>query len=185
MKMIRLKFGTMVLSLLFLASTSCAQHQHAESTASEETPLAFQDQLKGVFDAAQNMNDAFVASDPEQVQSAAKAVTDALGLVDMKLLQGKAHMDWMENLAVLNSQLKVIRGGSDLSQQRKSLVLFSDALYQSVKRFGIAGTPAYLQYCPMANGNTGASWLSNKQEIQNPYFGAGMLTCGSTKEIIE
>jgi hypothetical protein len=30
----------------------------------------------------------------------------------------------------------------------------------------------------MAFGNTGAHWLSNTKEIQNPYFGDKMLKCG-------
>jgi len=42
----------------------------------------------------------------------------------------------------------------------------------------------YLEYCPMANNNTGAYWLSNEKEIKNPYFGDKMLKCGSVKEMI-
>ncbi|RYG53246.1 MAG: DUF3347 domain-containing protein [Chitinophagaceae bacterium] len=38
--------------------------------------------------------------------------------------------------------------------------------------------PVYLQYCPMAK----ASWLSNENEIRNPYYGTAMLTCGEVKK---
>ena len=34
-----------------------------------------------------------------------------------------------------------------------------------------------LAYCPMADKN----WRQKGQEIRNPYYGAGMLTCGSFK----
>jgi hypothetical protein len=34
-----------------------------------------------------------------------------------------------------------------------------------------------LAYCPMAD----KSWRQKGQEIRNPYYGAGMLTCGSFK----
>lgn len=37
-------------------------------------------------------------------------------------------------------------------------------------------------HCPMAANNRGADWLQSTDELRNPYFGAGMLTCG---EIIE
>ena len=40
----------------------------------------------------------------------------------------------------------------------------------------------YKQYCPMAFDNQGAFWLSNVEEIRNPYFGDEMLTCGSVEE---
>ncbi|MDR9373906.1 MAG: efflux RND transporter periplasmic adaptor subunit, partial [Schleiferiaceae bacterium] len=42
--------------------------------------------------------------------------------------------------------------------------------------------PLYLQFCPMANQNKGAYWLSRKVEVKNPYYGAAMLTCGEVKE---
>lgn len=43
----------------------------------------------------------------------------------------------------------------------------------------------YIQRCPMANNNEGASWLSFTKEIKNPYYGASMLTCGSTIDSIQ
>jgi hypothetical protein len=43
----------------------------------------------------------------------------------------------------------------------------------------------YVAYCPMANNNEGANWLSNDKEIKNPYFGDKMLRCGSVMETIQ
>jgi hypothetical protein len=43
----------------------------------------------------------------------------------------------------------------------------------------------YVEYCPMANDNEGAYWLSNEKQIKNPYFGDAMLKCGSVKETIQ
>lgn len=44
----------------------------------------------------------------------------------------------------------------------------------------------YKQFCPMANNNTGAYWLSNSEEVYNPYFGDAMLHCGKvTQEITQ
>ena len=53
-----------------------------------------------------------------------------------------------------------------------------------VKGADISMGELYLEYCPMANGNTGGYWLSNEKEIRNPYFGDKMLKCGSVKETI-
>ena len=38
----------------------------------------------------------------------------------------------------------------------------------------------YIQRCPMANNNKGATWLSKNKDIKNPYFGEQMLGCGET-----
>lgn len=37
----------------------------------------------------------------------------------------------------------------------------------------------YLIKCPMANSDKGGYWLSDKPLVDNPYFGGGMLKCGS------
>ena len=41
-------------------------------------------------------------------------------------------------------------------------------------------TTTYYQYCPMVKAN----WLSKEAAVKNPYYGASMLTCGSTVETI-
>ncbi len=33
-------------------------------------------------------------------------------------------------------------------------------------------------YCPMANEGKGASWVQKDGDIENPYFGSEMLSCG-------
>jgi Cu(I)/Ag(I) efflux system membrane fusion protein len=42
----------------------------------------------------------------------------------------------------------------------------------------------YVQFCPMANDNQGAQWLSTEEEIRNPYYGDAMLSCGSIVEVL-
>lgn len=36
-----------------------------------------------------------------------------------------------------------------------------------------------------APNGKGAYWLSESEEIKNPYYGEVMLTCGETKEVIQ
>lgn len=51
---------------------------------------------------------------------------------------------------------------------------FSLSLKQELKSNNI-----YLVKCPMANSDKGGFWLSDKPEVDNPYFGGDMLKCGS------
>jgi Cu(I)/Ag(I) efflux system membrane fusion protein len=37
----------------------------------------------------------------------------------------------------------------------------------------------------MAFNNEGAYWLSDSEQIRNPYFGDKMLTCGVVKEKLQ
>jgi Cu(I)/Ag(I) efflux system membrane fusion protein len=103
----------------------------------------------------------------------------------MGLLKGEAHMTWMEYLEILESEITSISSNSNISAQRISFARFNDALYASVQAFGLHHGMIYYQYCPMANGDKGAYWLSNIREIENPYFGDEMLKCGETRETIE
>lgn len=160
------------------------QKDHAGKTMSYEAPKEFQAQLADVYEASLDLKEAFVASDLSQVKSAVQPVQEALSAVDMKLLKDQAHRAWMGQLKTLNSSLKAISKASAIDAQRESFADFSQALYQGVSSFGIGGEEAYYQYCPMANNNQGAYWLSDTKEIRNPYFGDKMLTCGSVKETI-
>jgi hypothetical protein len=58
-------------------------------------------------------------------------------------------------------------------------------MYAVVKQFGTGGGhPIYRFFCPMAFNNTGAYWLQANKELENPYWGAMMFTCGEMAEII-
>jgi Cu(I)/Ag(I) efflux system membrane fusion protein len=103
----------------------------------------------------------------------------------MGLLQGDAHMAWMEQLETLNPALKNIAESNDLEKQRLEYATFNLAFYKSLKMFGIDNDTTYYQYCPMANSDQGAYWFSDTKEIRNPYFGDMMLSCGETRETLK
>lgn len=142
----------------------------------------FQDQLSSVFTSYVDLKDALVASDAEKAREEASQTQDALAKVDMRLLSGAAHNDWMNFQTPIQNSLSEIRSSSDLDTQRKSFSTLTDNLYKSVKAFGLGGEEAYYEYCPMAFNNQGAYWLSENEKIRNPYFGDKMLTCGEVKE---
>lgn len=150
------------------------------------TPDQFKQQLTAVYSDYLKMKDAFVASDASKVSQAAKAVSQALKKVDMQLLNGNPGMGpWMKQLKTLNSTIQAIAGQSDIEKQRKEFITFNQAFYQSIKDFGLKGETTYYQFCPMANDNKGAYWMSSTKEIRNPYFGEAMLNCGETKETLQ
>ncbi|MBU0681273.1 MAG: efflux RND transporter periplasmic adaptor subunit [Proteobacteria bacterium] len=73
--------------------------------------------------------------------------------------------------------------GGDLDAIRTAFYPLSQALSQAVVDVGVEGVgPVFQQFCPMAFGNTGATWLAENEEINNPYFGAMMLRCGEVRK---
>jgi hypothetical protein len=169
-----------------------AQHGGNQTTSAQKTEVTthpasetFRKQLTALFTANTALKEAFVASDAARVQAQANATRNALSNVDMKQVQGAAHTDWMNYQAELDKHITAIARSTSLEEQRKHYQPFSQALYKSIKAFGLEGQEAYYQYCPMAFNNQGGYWLSDSKEVRNPYFGSQMLKCGSTKEVIQ
>lgn len=142
----------------------------------------FQQQLGDVFTSYVSLKEAFIASDAEKVKAEASGTSQTVDKVDMKLLTGAAHNDWMTYLTPMQNSLKEIQASADIEVQRKAFSTLSDNLYKSIKAFGLGGKEAFYEYCPMAFNNEGAYWLSDQEKIRNPYFGDKMLTCGEVKE---
>ncbi len=172
------------------AETAEAKQEHASgSTAAPEAAepqfqvdASFQSQLGSLFTSYVELKDAFVSSDAGKLKEEAEGTNEELAKVNMKLLSGAAHNDWMNYLTPIQASLKEIQSSDDIEVQRKAFSTLSDNLYKSAKAFGLGGKEAFYEFCPMAFSNEGAYWLSDQKEIRNPYFGDKMLTCGVVKE---
>ena len=170
-------------------------HDHGGMEISEEEMVVteaygdvspeFTQQVAAVLDPYLNLKNALVASDAEQAATEAVQTQVSLAAVDMTLVKGKAHQQWMNYLNTMQEALDTIKKDATLDVQRTAFAPLSTALYQSIQQFGVTGLDAYYQYCPMADNNTGAYWLSELKEINNPYFGEAMLGCGETRETLE
>ncbi len=168
------------------AEASVEESKVAAASAPQfEVDTKFQEQLGNLFTSYLSLKEAFVSSDMEKVKAEAKSASQSVASVDMKLLSGAAHNDWMSYLAPIQNSLKEMQSSSDIEAQRKSFSTLSGNLYKSIKAFGIGGKDAYYEYCPMAFNNEGAYWLSDQEKIRNPYFGDKMLTCGEVKEKLQ
>jgi Cu(I)/Ag(I) efflux system membrane fusion protein len=148
-----------------------------------EVPNAFQAQLHKLYEAYLKIQDALASDDNDKAAGAVKTARDALDAVDMKLLQGEAHMTWMKHQANLRQSIKDMTDAGNIEEIRAGFALMSEEFPAVIRTFGL-GTdkPVYILKCPMAFDGRGARWLQGNRETRNPYFGAAMLQCG---EVIE
>ena len=154
-------------------------------TMSYDVSNDFKKQLTEVYNTSFELADSFLTGEVEGISNSGLQVKATLGKIDMGLLKSsEAHMEWMMNLKVMNTALDKMTESKDTKDQKAAYDSFNQALFKSIKTFGIIGASVYYQYCPMALNNQGAYWLSDTKEIRNPYFSGNMLSCGSTKEII-
>ncbi len=145
----------------------------------------FQEQLKMVFNDYIKLKDALVKDDLNGVTKEAKNILSSLTNVDMKLLKDeKAHTDWMALEKEIKSSVGSISKIADIKEQRSHFKHLSIHLTSAIETFGI-NEKVYSQFCPMADNDSGAYWLSKEEKVLNPYFGDAMLKCGSVKQVIE
>jgi Cu(I)/Ag(I) efflux system membrane fusion protein len=150
-----------------------------------ETPEAFKNQLDEVVDIYLDLKNDLVATDANKTVEEAIRLSDALSAVDMSLLKGDAHLYWMDQFNAIKNHGELIQSSTEVETQRKQFEFLSDAIIRAVEAFGTIGNTYYVQYCPMANDNQGANWISSEEQIRNPYFGDKMMKCGTVKRIIQ
>lgn len=165
--------------------THKGESQPSSTTAeNKRVDPEFIDQLSAVFDAYLPMKNDFIQSDAGKVKDDARTVLNKLSKVNMELLNGDAHMEWMAFLNPMKKSLDKIVTANDIELQREGFADFNLNFYKAIKRFGLVNDTVYFQYCPMAFNNKGAYWLSDILKIRNPYFGDAMLSCGETRDTL-
>ncbi|MCC5921380.1 MAG: efflux RND transporter periplasmic adaptor subunit [Cyclobacteriaceae bacterium] len=135
--------------------------------------------LDAVLDVADEMYEAFVVEDIDAIEKELKNMQQKIAALPQSDA-GEASL-WSEIKEVLLADIDKMLS-QDLEGQRQTLVVFSPLLYDVMKYFGLQEQKVYYQFCPMANQDQGAYWVSKEEGIRNPYYGDMMLTCGYTEE---
>lgn len=129
------------------------------------------DQLNAVYQQYLLLSDALINSDIATAKEASMALE-----LGAKALAGG------EKLASFAAK---ITSASDIEGQRALFSDLSNEMIAKVKVAGLKSGEVYVEHCPMALNDKGASWLSNKKEIRNPYYGDSMMDCGEVKETLK
>jgi len=107
----------------------------------------------------------------------AKAITADL----IEFLESKS--DNITNAKKMELVLKEMLNQTNIDAFRENFIQLSEEVIKMSKRLEL-DQKLYVQYCPMADSNEGAYWLSLDESIRNPYFGASMLKCGEIREVL-
>lgn len=164
-----------ILSLSLVTSiVALAQHDHskpAEQTTQTKAPTFKDVNVGKAYGFYIQLKDALVASKQDE----AKQISGELQKSLLIISTGKAAATEAANIAY----------AATLADQRKAFSVLSTEMSSIIKANQLTSGQLYLEYCPMANNNDGAYWLSNEKAIKNPYFGKAMLSCGMVKETIQ
>lgn len=85
-------------------------------------------------------------------------------------------------LNAIVEHFRLIADNQELSKQRTYFYPLSEYMFAVTSKIKPDTSAIYKQFCPMAFDDQGAFWLSEEEEIYNPYFGEEMLQCGMVQK---
>ena len=128
-----------------------------------------------------DLKNALVASDSKKSKEKVSLLQEKIQKINVSTFS-KQQKEFFHTIhQSLKESFEKFSHESDIKKQRILFEKISENIYQLISTFKANVLPAYRQYCPMALKGKGAYWLSEKKEIQNPYFGDEMLKCGSVE----
>jgi hypothetical protein len=180
----------LAMAFTFIGIASCTQkekahghehgeegHSHSEGNDNDSNQTEFD--LDGISFKDENLKNAF-----DQYALLRKALTDTdfdkAKSNAITLLSVIEKIDGADKVAAAT---EVISKSANIDTQRLAFSDLSTELLALVKG-NLSSGELYLAHCPMANDNAGANWITEVNEIKNPYFGDKMLKCGTIQETL-
>ncbi len=165
---------------------SCNQKNKQEETMKVETSTEAVNQSAFSIDKIVKnylaIKNSLANDDSDAAADAGKALSETMAKTGME----KVAADQMETYMSIADDVKehaehIGDNGGKIEHQREHFVTLSKDMEDLIQLFG-TNQKLYLDFCPMADDNKGAVWISETKEITNPYFGKDMATCGSIKK---
>ena len=143
-----------------------------------------------------SLKDAFVNADTLKIKDAEKkliAAIDSIKIDELKKDTTGIFQSAQLLIGDIRSNAEAIVKETDITEMRQDFRMVSENLFPLLKTIHYEGVKLYWQNCPMAFGEgKDASWISNTEEIFNPYLGKNhpefkgtMLHCGEIKDTIQ
>lgn len=189
MKKVSLKLSSILLAGGLLLLTSCGEDssttevrtsentkQEASSTLDEESSK--KDELSSILNSYFNLSENLTN---DSAIDAAKSSEDLRIALTSFQVSNLTEGDEKTVEEILESSIEhaehITDNAGDIYHQREHLVLLSQDIKDLVEIVG-SNQKLYEAFCPMANNDKGAIWITNKNVVENPYMGQSMPKCG-------
>ncbi|MDK2771399.1 MAG: efflux RND transporter periplasmic adaptor subunit [Flavobacterium sp.] len=152
-----------------------------KTAISAEAKKSLQPLYKDYF----QFKDALTKDDFNSAKKALLEFEKSFNKINMSVFKGESHKVWMNYQTELKKQTLHASHIKNIKELRMTFEPISNVMIAMTKAFNPLNESAYVQFCPMANSDKGANWLSKENKVVNPYFGASMIKCGEVKETIK
>ncbi len=147
-----------------------------EKFESFETPEAFKSQLDGVLSAYFMIHQALSKDDLKGAQDSAEKLLASLNNVDMKLLNGPAHMAWMKDTNKSQAVLTLKQRYKGIEPARSAFITLSDTLYKAAKQLGTSRHTARPPFL-LLHGRRGKGRLLAAEQNREPRILTTAVPC--------
>lgn len=131
------------------------------------------------------LKNALVADNAAGAADAAGTMAEDLKNLNKSKFTSEQKAAYQKNEDDLKENAEHIsKSKSDIAHQREHFGMLSEDMVDLVKSFGSA-QPLYNDHCPMADDKKGSNWLSETNQIKNPYMGKKDVTYGNVVEVIK
>ncbi len=191
MKTLQTTVGILSLTLAFMF-TSCTNSEKrnnpSDQNSKDETRLSGLDNVDGSLEQSDAvlttylyMKDALVNEDSKIAAEAGKDLVTQFNDFETDRYGENNQQELKEIIEDATEHAQHI-SDNPIDHQREHFDILSKDMIDLIAITG-TGKKLYQAYCPMYNNNKGAQWLSESKDIQNPYFGSKMMTCGEVQKV--
>jgi hypothetical protein len=166
-------------STMNMENSTMTMEKNTEKSKSDQSSNASINEIVANY---LKLKNALVNDNSKEAANSGNALVATIGKVDMNSISKEQMKDYMDIADDAKEHAEHIgSNGSDIAHQREHFVMLSKDINDLIRTFG-TNQKLYQDFCPMADDNKGAIWISETKEIKNPYFGSQMATCGSIKK---
>ncbi len=157
--------------------------QYSDEVKAFQVHQAQKDELSPVFEAYFAMKNALAADQFNEARRAGELIRNRISGMQAGF-KGDAQAYWSKQSSQVVKVLTNIEQFENIESLRNTFLAVSNNMIQVAQKFKPFSETVYIQHCPMADTSKGADWLSQDDEIINPYFGESMLSCGEVSDVI-
>ncbi len=132
-----------------------------------------------IYGAYFQLHKALSSDDLEAAKTAMTAINTAVKSFPQDL---KVPGNWDNLSQALLAKTAHGPHASDIKSARKMFNEIAPKILEMENSFGHPGKTTYhTAFCSMANGGKGGTWLQVSDEVENPFYGSSMFSCGEIK----
>jgi len=163
------------------------KHFGSRPVAAQPKPVALSketsENLDRVWAHYNALHAALAGDDFGRAKIASAALRKVTGVLGEAEVPEFGKQPWITLSTALVDATGKLESASDIAGARAEFERISIATEAALRVLG-STMHMRIMHCPMAFDGRGARWLQNSEKLLNPYFGASMLRCGSTIEVL-